>query len=396
MKQLLDEDDRKTLNCLGTHISSQDIQKNRLYLTYYTANGFVDKIFLWGLARTAFSKYDDFVFKNRSRPRIIDITSYSKIKILKKLENFPYLESLDIHPFFKSTDSLELIGNLKNLKRLFIFSYNPIRIPDSIGNLLGITDLGITITQKPFHLPKTFKNLKNVEKFSIRSGISKFPNSPSLKNFPEFILNFKKLTHLSLRTNSLTSLPQSIGNLRNLREMNLYNNELSSLPHSIKNLKNLTRLNIGRNNFTRIPENIKHLKNLESIDISYNPFVSLESFRYLFFNPALTIISDFASSKNYKLSIGGLTIPKEVKNYWHEKNYEGIMQYYTPPIIEIAQKYAHNPKSLTHHELKRLETEVTEKERRILELTLPKNDPILRIINEKLKIELSNGFGLMR
>ena len=71
------------------------------------------------------------------------------------------------------------------------------------------------------------------------------------------------------------------------------------------------------------------------------------------------------------------------------------MQYYTPPIAEIAQQYAQNPNSLTNHELKRLETEATNEVRDILELSLPTTDPILKFINEKLKIDLNNGFGLM-
>nr|WP_147663016.1 leucine-rich repeat domain-containing protein [Candidatus Prometheoarchaeum syntrophicum]QEE16135.1 Leucine Rich repeats (2 copies) [Candidatus Prometheoarchaeum syntrophicum] len=386
MSQNISEKDQKTLNSLGSHVSPQEIQKNKLYLAYYITDGLVDIIFLWNSTINTNSGYSVINFKNRKRPQTIQLTSNDKTEILKTLQNFQHLDSLYFQNFFIPTDSLELIGDLIGLKKFSITNRNPIIFPN-LKKLSKLTEVRITISKKPFQFSKSLKNLQNLEKFHIGTD---------LRKFPEFILNFKKLTYLSLQSNSIPSIPESIGDLRNLREMNLYNNELSSLPHSIKNLKNLTRLNIGRNNFTRIPENIKHLKNLESIDISYNPFVSLESFRYLFFNPALTIISDFASSKNYKLSIGGLTIPKEVKNYWHEKNYEGIMQYYTPPIIEIAQKYAHNPKSLTHHELKRLETEVTEKERRILELTLPKNDPILRIINEKLKIELSNGFGLMR
>ncbi len=51
---------------------------------------------------------------------------------------------------------------------------------------------------------------------------------------------------------------------------------------------------------------------------------------------------------------------------------------------------------MTDHELERLKFEATQDVRDILELSLPKNDPILKIINEKLKIELNNGLELMR
>jgi len=200
-------------------------------------------------------------------------------------------------------------------------------------------------------------------------------------------LNFRKLKNLSLRNNSLTSIPPSISSLLSLKKLDLSGNKLSSLPHSIENLKNLTHLNIAKNNFSKIPEYIKSLQNLESIDIGNNPFVSLESFKFLFSNPKLIL--------NLEQSIGSLNIPKKIINLWFDKKYDEIMQYYTPPITEIAQKYAQNPKSLTGHEFERFETEATNVVRDILELSLPKNDSMLKIINEKLKIDLNNGLKLM-
>jgi hypothetical protein len=47
-------------------------------------------------------------------------------------------------------------------------------------------------------------------------------------------------------------------------------------------------------------------------------------------------------------------------------------------------------------EIERLKTEATNEVRDILELSLPNTDLILKILNEKLKIKLTNGFGLMR
>ncbi len=211
--------------------------------------------------------------------------------------------------------------------------------------------------------------------------------------FLHFVLNLKKLTNLNLRNNCLSSIPPSIDILQNLRELNLSNNELSALPHTIRDLKNLTHLNISGNNFAKIPE---YLKNLKTIDISNNPFISLESFKYLFSNPNLTITSRLGPMDEKYYSINSLKIPKKVKDYWYDGNYEKIIHYYTPSISEIAQKYAQAPKSLTNREIERLKDEATIEERNILELSLPKNDPILKIINEKLKINLKNGFELMR
>lgn len=409
MSQLLDENDQRTLNYLGSAVSSCEIKRSKIYLAYYTTDGFIDTIFLWDsknipnfgqngyLKMVIGSNYSKgynikISLNNEKTPNIIELSSRDKSQIIESLNKFQHVNSIYFHSFFKKSDSLEFIGGLNYLKTLSIFNFSSIIIPDSIGNLSNLTNLRISIVYKPFFLPKTLKNLRNLEKLHIRSGnFLEFPK-PSLKKFPEFILNFKKLTHLSLRTNLLDSIPPSISSLSNLKELDLCDNNLSTLPHSMENLENLTHLNIAWNNFRKIPECIKHLKSLKSIDIGHNFFVSLESFKYIFSNPNLTIDRRFRDGFSFYPD----TTPKEVINYWYAGNYEKIMQYYTPPIAEIAQKYAKYPKSLTNHEIERLKFEAAKEERDILELSLSKDDPILKIINEKLKIQLRNGLGLMR
>ncbi|QEE16549.1 leucine-rich repeat domain-containing protein [Promethearchaeum syntrophicum] len=379
MSQILNENDRKTLNSLGSPVSSQEIKEDNLYLSYYIENGDVDTIILWGTFVKPNTAFGHFQLRGRKKPNHIRLTSYDNTEILKLLTCFHHLGSLHFFFFFESTDSLELIGNLKYLRKLSITNDNSIKLPNSLEKLSNLTDLAITITEKPFPFSDSLKNLQNLEKFHIGTD---------LKKFPEFVLNFKKLKSLSLASNSLLYIPPSIGDLRNLQKLNLYNNKISSLPHTIENLQNLTHINIARNNFTTIPEYIKNLKNLKSIDIDKNPFVSLESFKFLYSNRKLII--------NGKQSIGSLNIPKKIKNLWFDGKYDEIMQYYTPPITEIAQKYAQDPKSLTGLEFERLETEATNEVRDILELSLPKDDSMLKIINDKLKFGLRNGLKLMR
>ena len=130
----------------------------------------------------------------------------------------------------------------------------------------------------------------------------------------------------------------------------LSENELTTLPHTIKNLENLTHQNISGNKFSKIPEHIKNLKNLKTINISNYPFISLESFKYFFSNPNLTITSLLDPMSGKFFSIDSLKIQKKVKDFYYDGNYEKIMQYYTPPIADITQNYALNPKSLANHE----------------------------------------------
>ncbi len=64
--------------------------------------------------------------------------------------------------------------------------------------------------------------------------------------------------------------------------------------------------------------------------------------------------------------------------------------------LDLAQQFIQNEKALTKDELERLYTEGSYKERELLEIYLPPNHPILLKIDEKLKIEISNGLTILK
>ena len=133
MPSSINENDQTILNCLGSHVPNNEIPGNKLLLSYFTTDGFVDNIVLW-------SSYNEEKTKcrityNKKSPKTIQLASNDKSFIFKNLAEFRFLKSLKIFMFFDSLDSLELIGRLKNLNTLIITQVKPTDLPDSIGTI---------------------------------------------------------------------------------------------------------------------------------------------------------------------------------------------------------------------------------------------------------------------
>lgn len=80
-------------------------------------------------------------------------------------------------------------------------------------------------------LPKEIGNLQNLKELYLSRN--------QLKILPQEIGNLRKLQRMHLSTNELTKLPQEIKNLESLLEIYLYDNQFTTLPKEIGNLKNL-------------------------------------------------------------------------------------------------------------------------------------------------------------
>lgn len=156
------------------------------------------------------------------------------IKYYKNIESFTWSSRLPL--------PLEIF-DLPNLLRLYIigFSYNnyPItKIPNEIGNLINLKELYIyngIITE----LPNNMDKLKNLEILCVTHN--------QLKEIPNYICDLPSLKILDLSFNELTKLPNNIGNLKKLLKLNIGYNKITELPKSIENLTNLIHLCINSN-----------------------------------------------------------------------------------------------------------------------------------------------------
>jgi Leucine-rich repeat (LRR) protein len=155
--------------------------------------------------------------------------------VLQKLVNDPTIECTELPDSICVWEDDRII--LLNLFNQEISG----QIPDEIGNLTELKQLGLKSNNLSGEIPESIGKLTN-------------------------------LTQLSLSNNLLSgNLPESLGNLSNLTLLDLSNNNLlGSIPNSVAELSALYTFSADSNSFSgSIPDGIC---NIENLDISNNQF----------------------------------------------------------------------------------------------------------------------------
>jgi len=225
----------------------------------------------------------------------------------KNIENLPHLRELHL----RNTHIKELpenIGNLSNLE-VFDFSENQLsEFPESFSTLkklkvLHLRDFGTAETLPlPFeHLEDLAFNGKNLDYKEVLSAISK-------------LKNLKKLNIIELRNEKPFHLPKEFADLDNLQELCFYHSEgmkdLTELFDMISKLKNLTRLDMTFYEWglkEKIPASIAGFKKLHTIDK-----LSVRDLSQNFLSPLFTYLSNIKTLKKINAHQGINYLPPEI------------------------------------------------------------------------------------
>ena len=165
------------------------------------------------------------------------------------------LEILNLHHC--SIRKLFLPPNLKELNLVANSLYN---IP-ALDNKLEILHLNSNLIYSP-----DIGNLTNLKELYLQYN--------QIRILPKSFYNLTALTKLDLSNNNLQELSIEIGKLTNLTYLNVSSNKLTYLPEDIYFL-NLEYLNIGYNKISYLSRNIYNLRQLKTIKFDGTNILSL-------------------------------------------------------------------------------------------------------------------------
>ena len=146
---------------------------------------------------------------------------------LQTLSDINTANQLDLESFFSVGTQTWNEGRLRFLVANHYHQYELSVLPESIGNLNDLRQLYLEWNNLTT-LPDSFSQLTAL--------ISCYISNNQLESLPENIGNLENLYILDLGYNEITSIPESIVNLSNLTYLWLFNNQLTYLPEDFCNL----------------------------------------------------------------------------------------------------------------------------------------------------------------
>ncbi|KAM4108612.1 hypothetical protein ACB094_03G057800 [Castanea mollissima] len=182
------------------------------------------------------------------------------------LSNASHIEFLDLSSN-NFTGTIPLLGNLKNLVKLFLGSNKlssttelNFQVFDSLTNCTVLERIFLNSNQLSGELPSSAANISvKLQEFCIDGNL--FTGS-----FPQGFERYQNLVALSIQQNSFRGqIPMSIGKLQKLRRLMVHENFFSGeIPDIFSNLTQLYLLNMGNNQLSgRIPMSLASCQQLK-------------------------------------------------------------------------------------------------------------------------------------
>ena len=182
-----------------------------------------------------------YVGKNTGLTKLPESTT--KLEKLYDI-NLSGCSSLDLEDTFNKLDSLPKLNSL----RLADLG-KPVVLPENVGNLNNVKDLYL-------------------DKNTFEGG--------ELSKLMDKLSKMEVLRTVSLTDCKIANLPANISKLKNLEYLYTYRNDMKTLPATIGQLSKLKYLSVSSNKeFTTLPGTIGSLRKLETLDVSYTKIAAL-------------------------------------------------------------------------------------------------------------------------
>ncbi|KAK9061026.1 hypothetical protein SSX86_018206 [Deinandra increscens subsp. villosa] len=191
------------------------------------------------------------------------------IKFIDSLKNCTKLKVLAISYCNFQGVLPRSIGNLSSKLSFLDLERNLLHgnLPSSIGNLFGLTTLGLASNLFTGKIPSTIGMLKNLQ-------LADFSENRFSGQIPDEIGNLSLLINFFMESNKLEGhIPSSLGNLHHLLQLELYNNKLNGkVPKELLKLSSLSiALDLSQNHLSgSLPSEVGELKMLNEMDLSEN------------------------------------------------------------------------------------------------------------------------------
>jgi len=155
------------------------------------------------------------------------------------------------------------VDNINSLNGTFNNEINSTSNKESITNKFDFADS--KYKELPSNLP--------IDMDRISLANNKFAQ------FPNDLLNYKKLEYINLSNNKIKSIPANIGDLKKLTYLNLSNNKIKELPDGLNLPEKIEILDLENNKLKSIPFSLCNYKSLKTIKLKGNkiPFKELKA-----------------------------------------------------------------------------------------------------------------------